>query len=869
MGGLCGSGTQKTEQVYTPNPQTQAFATSLIGQAGALPGPGGVPLQGVQSFSPLQNQAFGAVQSAQGVANPYFATAANLVNQGSAPLDFDAINRIYSATADPVNKSLQDLYGQQRSQNIGQLTQAAGGVGADRIGVAQANLAKQQSLAQGQTDSGLYAQALNSYLQQKQLQQAGGSLMGNLGLGAQGATYTDINALLGAGGMQQQLGQSGLNALFQQALGQYQNPYQNFQYSASLLPALQTGLGGTQDTTKTATQSPLQTILGLGTLGLGAFKLNPFGLFSADGGRIERSFGGGVEGGEISPYYQAPGMPPTVSGSAPTAFPSGSVGNPWEMAARAYGGSVGPYEAMQGFAEGGSPLDILDITLPPMSDFREVFNPRRNYVPGVDSAPPSAWGSGSLREVEPPEDRMIHALAFAGQPSGSDNPLADMAAYAPREAAGRPAGGSASGLPPLPEFAPREKSLAANPYWGLVQAGLGILGSDKLSPWAAIGEGGMKGFKTLEEQREAERRDREQALHETSLMEHARMARVPYSMMTAAQREAHDIQRQQMALSERRLQQPYEELTAAQKLEALKPFKIGVGADGLERYGIRDPKSGEIIAVDPNSGKPLSADTAKPIEAGVAGLTDEAITAAAERYLKTGVLPTGLARGTPGRLQVTAIQNRATELARERGIPLDELPKKQQQFRAEQVAIQRFQSGPQGNTIRFIGNAVEHLDTLGELSKALKNGNFNPSNLVYQKLREQFGNAAPTDFETAKRFVGPEIIKALGVTGAGTEKERSEILAGVTTARSPEQIEGALNVARSLLRPQLQNLRRQFVSSTGLPDSRFDELLPPSVAKGLGGEGAPKKDAGARFKELIGSGKSKQEAFQIMKSEGF
>lgn len=209
---------------------------------------------------------------------------------------------------------------------------------------------------------------------------------------------------------------------------------------------------------------------------------------------------------------------------------------------------------------------------------------------------------------------------------------------------------------------------------------------------------------------------------------------------------------------------------------------------------------------------------------GDSARTPEALRAAAERYLKTGQFPPGMGglRGSPDRIR---IENEAAALAKERGINMSDLPKKWQEFKAEQIAIQRFLSGPQGNTITSLSVAVDHLQTLKELSTALKNGKMRVFNAVAQSWAEETGNPAPTDFDTAKQIIGSEIIKAIGVAGAGTQSERHEAANAMNRARSPAQIDGAITVVQKLLDGQLRGKKQQFITATGLPGARFDEML--------------------------------------------
>jgi hypothetical protein len=152
-----------------------------------------------------------------------------------------------------------------------------------------------------------------------------------------------------------------------------------------------------------------------------------------------------------------------------------------------------------------------------------------------------------------------------------------------------------------------------------------------------------------------------------------------------------------------------------------------------------------------------------------------------------------------------------------------------QQFTTQTTAQNRFLSGPQGNTIRSLNVVVSHLQTMQTLGSALKNGDFVAFNRLAQTVAEQTGQPAPTNFDTAKQIVGAEVIKALGVAGAGTQSERQEAADAFNRARSPEQLNQAIGVARQLLRGQLKGLKQQYVAATGLPAPSLDDMLSPET----------------------------------------
>ena len=188
--------------------------------------------------------------------------------------------------------------------------------------------------------------------------------------------------------------------------------------------------------------------------------------------------------------------------------------------------------------------------------------------------------------------------------------------------------------------------------------------------------------------------------------------------------------------------------------------------------------------------------------------------------------------GRAGRSALTMYMQRY--LAEHPGATADEVKGAAQQYTTETTAQNRFLSGPQGNTVRSLNVVVSHLETMRGLADALRNNNVQRFNQLAQRFAEETGQPAPTNFDTAKQIVGTEIIKALGVAGAGTENERKEAADGFMRARSPDQIYGAIGVVQALLGGQLKGLRRQFTTSTGLPGERFDEMLEPETVRSLG-----------------------------------
>jgi hypothetical protein len=473
---------------------------------GAANLPFNMPQAPVAGFSPLQQQAFGEIQGLQGMAQPYFNMGQNYLQQSAAPVTGADVANYYNPMAANVTAQMQNIFGQQQRNTTGQLTQAAGGVGADRIAVGQSELANQQGLAAGQTYAGLYQQALQAAEQNKQMEAGAGMGIAQMGPAAMNAQMSGANQLLGAGGLQQQLSQAQMNAPYQQQLAQIAFPYQQAQYLAGITGGLSGAMGGTTTgnaTTTYPTPSPLSQALGIGTAGLGMYGalggiggkgslssmggMNGYGT-QGMGGWYDRGGRAMADGGtpDDSPPmgFNAPGASPIRIGSAviptmqlpmtsgrsgpggefmqirdlpmqPPGMPQnkqGTTGTTGDIAAAtkflnaiegdAAGGAVEPMSYGQGYADGGGELG-------------EVFP---ESIAADASPTPMEYDTGLRKPDVMPPDPPMGGGPMAGAPLPQPEAVSPMAAQA-APAPATPAPITDVPLPqPRPTFAPMGQS---------------------------------------------------------------------------------------------------------------------------------------------------------------------------------------------------------------------------------------------------------------------------------------------------------------------------------------------------------------------------------------------------------------------------
>lgn len=146
-------------------------------------------------------------------------------------------------------------------------------------------------------------------------------------------------------------------------------------------------------------------------------------------------------------------------------------------------------------------------------------------------------------------------------------------------------------------------------------------------------------------------------------------------------------------------------------------------------------------------------------------------------------------------------------------------------------AVKSFNTGQQGNQTRFLNVATAHLDTLDKLTDALNNGDTKAINSLSNTFKSQFGQTAPTNFDTAKQIVGDEVTKAvIGAGGTGADREKAQKV--IDSANSPEQLHQAVATYKTLMSGQLSGLQQQYEVSTGRKDFQ-DRYLTPAAKSAL------------------------------------
>ena len=283
------------------------FGTTSDPSGGAIDSSVIPPAQQVAQFTPAQQQAFQRAQLGLGSFEPFLAQTAGAAQlglgtatQGAQALqgmDFSPegvkpfMDQYQKDVTGEALKEIDRQAAMASNQLAGKAVQA-GAFGGSRFGLQQSELARN---AQDLRSRRIFEDMSRNYqmaagqqraLNQQRMQQAQqfgnlgniqtgiGKTFGQVGQAVQAGRDQNVNQLLGIGGLQQQLAQTGLDVGRQNIIEEQQEPFRKISFGSQILQGLTPGAGTTQQTI-----SPMPVgnpylqaagaITGLGT-GLGA-----------------------------------------------------------------------------------------------------------------------------------------------------------------------------------------------------------------------------------------------------------------------------------------------------------------------------------------------------------------------------------------------------------------------------------------------------------------------------------------------------------------------------------------------------------------------------------------------------------------------
>lgn len=264
---MCGGSKKQTTNstsTYAPNTTAMGAFTGALDQGQQL---ADTPFnygttQNVAGFNPQQMQSFNQVGQMQGMFAPYIDAASGYTAAGAAPITGQQIqnyqNPYQQQVIDATMANINHQNATQQRDLVGNVA-AQQGLGNNRAGVMQAELARGQGANTNQTIANLLSGGFNTALGAAQSdasrQLTAGNQMANYGNMAQNLSLQGSQALNSVGNQQQQQLQNLYNTASSNQQMATMWPYQNAQFQAALAAGLGPLMGGTTTGTGTTTQT--------------------------------------------------------------------------------------------------------------------------------------------------------------------------------------------------------------------------------------------------------------------------------------------------------------------------------------------------------------------------------------------------------------------------------------------------------------------------------------------------------------------------------------------------------------------------------------------------------------------------------------
>lgn len=458
------------------------------------------------------------------------------------------------------------------------------------------------------------------------------------------------------------------------------------------------------------------------------------------------------------------------------------------------------------------------------------------YVPLPTARPAAADAAGLPPEISGDNSQSnapSAALGFANEsspmslgPASSPSAPAAPSPSSMAKAAGTPAGSQAgSGL----------LGLSPDVKMSLLAAGLGMLSSRSPFLGVGIGEGGLQGLQTyssLQQQHLAQQKQQQDVdLRVRQLDQQAKSEQDKIALETKQEqfRETGMTPAEKAEIDFR---------NRAQRLQELQPVKIGTDmATGAEIYGVRDPTAPNgFRRIDPSSmtgtpngtGAPVSANPAPNAQAAGA---DQQIPANAtpaagpaspelrEEVLQTldpqlasqvkaldegrMAFPTGFALKSP-------YWQNMLRLVSNYDPQFDAV-----QYNARVRARTDATSGKMAQNNNALNTGIGHLDQLADSVAGLNNVSWSQSaNAVKNWITNEFGGVGPSNFESIKNRVAPEIVKIWRGTG-GAEADIKRDLDSLSDSKTPAQLYGAISNIAGLMESKIDANKAQYEQAMG------------------------------------------------------
>lgn len=376
----------------------------------------------VAGLNQTQQSGIANINNAATAAQPWYNQAQDYATQGASAIDPSQIDRYFnpftSSVIDATQRNFNVGNAEQQQQVVGNaaLKNALGG---DRVGVAQAELAKQQKLAQDPVLANLQLTGWNNALAAAQADRSAASQgalnFGNLGTGAQNAALSGGQAQIAAGGVDQATQQKALDAAYQQFLQKQAFPYQQLAFATGTGLPILGAQGGTTEgssTTTTPGPSPWGQLLGAGLTAAsfvipGAQALGPAA--AAAGGAATSGMGGFASGTQAGGLWKRGGRIPRLATGGPVMPYGGASYIPTVAMPQGGGAPVPSYAAPQAHAASPSGWEGINPAAA-LSAFRNMRGMASRFSSAPTMMPLAGDGTGFNRGGGVPRNRLADKI---------------------------------------------------------------------------------------------------------------------------------------------------------------------------------------------------------------------------------------------------------------------------------------------------------------------------------------------------------------------------------------------------------------------------------------------------------------------------
>jgi hypothetical protein len=503
-----------------------------------------------------------------------------------------------------------------------------------------------------------------------------------------------------------------------------------------------------------------------------------------------------------------------------------SLGDPWAgIGGYARGGFV------RGYADGGDPTTMDDRFAPVIDAIQSgVFDPQGanstdfRGTPGMNAANsgivplPVARNTTDAPVADDDDDAAATTPVAATPTAGISQPA--------------PNGTANAGLAqPAPA-----SSDSGSSWWtpnlraGILSAGLGMLASRSPFLGVAVGEGGLQGVKAYSEAEGVDAKTKQDAIKQK--MDERRLEfeanRIQQTAQAQAETHRHNVAAE--GQKENWVLVPGDGISTADRVYNKSTGEVKDVPPGKGRETLNKLQNGEVNYAA--GAPPIQKGDAVPEPAAIPGYSAQAIKDDAAYYMATGNLPkASVSPRNPMGMQSVAyqrlIRNYSAAVLASKGMSDDDFA----DLRRFGPQAAKFPLSRQGDQTVAIGTAIRHINALEEYAKVWNEakGDINAPILrqAAAKFATMLGKSEPTNLEQASRIAGPEIIKAIGVAGAGTGGERTAQEQGFQPGASTDQILGAANVARTFLAGQLPAKEAQ-AAAVHFPHEKFMAMVGPT-----------------------------------------